>query len=90
MKRYRVDFSKGVNAIVDKAVMEDGLAAVLDNVDLRTGQPRPFAFPVYVETSSLNNARFIFEYNGEFYYSTEHRYYAASTVEGSNILYYCQ
>lgn len=89
MKTFRFAFHNGINVVQDKAILGDGWATVLDNVDLRSGMPRPFKAPVYV-TSASNNTTKIFEYRGKFYTSTEYRDYVPDFIDGIERIYFTE
>ena len=47
MKQVRVNFSGGINTIIDKSLIPDTYATVLDNVDLRSGFPKSLKEPQF-------------------------------------------
>ena len=58
-KTLRVDYSGGINVITDKTVIPDKFATALDNVDLRSGFPRSFKEPIYLDSSYTGTTQVI-------------------------------
>ena len=89
MKEARFDFSGGINVYADKSVLEPRTCTVADNVDLRSGMPRAFDMPSFVDNATYN-ANCLYEYRGKFYTSNARRDYCAEFVNGQDVLYYTQ
>lgn len=97
METYWIDFSKGINSIVDKAVTSDGYATALDNVDLRSGMPRPVLGPDKVKTANSNTVQ-IFAYRGRIIETPapsdnrkySYRDYVARMEDGSERIYWTE
>lgn len=89
MKHFRFLFDKGITVVQDKAILGDGWSTVLDNVDLRSGMPKPVNGPVFVKsvTTGLNR---IFNYRGKFHTSALYRDYVAEFVDGIERIYYTE
>lgn len=58
-KTLRVDYSGGINVITDKTVIPDKFATALDNVDLRSGFPRAFKEPIYMDSTYTGTTQVI-------------------------------
>lgn len=67
-KTYRLSFEKGINVVGDKAILPEGFATVLDNVDLRSGSPRPFKAPEWQFTTPSTTTR-SWSYRGRWFHS---------------------
>ena len=67
-KTYRIAFDRGINVVGDKSILPDGFATVLDNVDLRSGTPRPFKAPEYQFAAPATTTR-SWEYRGRWFHS---------------------
>ena len=89
MKEARFDFSGGINVYADKSVLEPRTCTVADNVDLRSGMPRAFDMPSFVDNATYND-NCLYEYRGKFYTSNARRDYCAEFVDGQDVLYYTQ
>lgn len=87
MKSYRVDSSKGINVVSDKAVLPPGHVTIADGVDVRSGQVRPFLGPLTVESAS-SSVNCLYSYRNKFFTSVEQRSYVAETVNGQDRIYY--
>ncbi len=98
METFWLDFSKGVNSIIDKAVSADGFATALDNVDIRSGMPRPVLGPDYFAPVTVSSAVQIFVYRGRIIETpapTDHRKYSyrsyvARMEDGSERIYWTE
>ena len=81
-KTYRVDYSNGINTIVDKSVIPERFATVLDNVDLRSGFARAFREPTFIYSTGIpTTTKKIFKYRSNWFYSNEYRDYVAQYIE---------
>jgi hypothetical protein len=89
MKTFRYDFSGGVNTIADKAVLPDKFTTVADNVDLRSGMPRPFPMPSFLQGAS-NTTNRIFEFRNKWYTSDKYRDYSAEYINAQDVVYYTE
>ena len=69
-KTTRVSFDRGINVVGDKSLLPDGYSTVLDNVDLRSGSPRPFKAPEYQFSVTGSTTR-SWEYRGRWFHSDE-------------------
>lgn len=67
-KTYRVNFAKGVNVVGDKSIIPEGFCTILDNVDLRSGSPRPFKAPEWQFAAPATTGR-SWSYRGRWYHS---------------------
>ena len=101
MKQVRVNFSGGVNTLIDKTLIADTFATVLDNVDLRSGFPKCVKEPLFshlvygpssspVIGESYQNTKQIFSYRGRWIYSDNYRDYAASYLQGIERIYWSE
>lgn len=91
MKNTRIDFTKGINEIGDKAIIAEGLLTIADNVDLRSGSARSFRAPVRVGgTTPPSDAVQLFVYRGKFYYSSVRRHYATDYFGATDRVYFSQ
>jgi len=101
MKQVRVNFSGGINTIIDKSLIPDTFATVLDNADLRSGFPRcvkepQFSHLLYGPSSEIvvgeeyANTKQIFSYRGRWLYSDNHRNYATSYLNGIERIYWSE
>ena len=85
-KTARFSFAKGVNVVGDKAIMEDGFATILDNVDLRSGSPRPFPAPLYEFNAPTGTTR-SWSYRGRWFHSANWRNYVGEYIGGIERVY---
>ena len=67
-KNFRVSFDKGINVVGDKSLLPEGFCTILDNVDLRSGSPRPFKAPEYQFSVTSTTTR-SWEYRGRWFHS---------------------
>lgn len=89
MKTLAVAFDKGVNTVVDRRLAPEGYAAILDDVDLRSGIPRPIRLPEFRSTAPAGT-KTMFEFRGTWHYSDTNRTYAAEYVGTEERVYYCE
>lgn len=104
-KTLRVDYSGGINAITDKTLIPDKFATALDNVDLRSGFPRPFKEPIYKDSSYYldtngnriagnpditNSTNKIFNFRGRWIYSDNWRDYIGEYIDGIERIYWSE
>lgn len=85
-KTYRVSFQKGVNLVGDKAILPDGFATVLDNVDLRSGAARPIKAPEWQFTAPAGTTR-SWSYRGRWFHSTNWQDHVGEFVGGIERVY---
>ena len=90
MRKYRLDFSKGVNSIGDKGIIGPGWASVLDNVDLRSGSPRPLGNITPSLETVTAGTKCIFNRRGLWSYSSSYRDYAYEFLAGRDRVYYTE
>jgi hypothetical protein len=89
MKSVRVNFEKGINNVGDKAILPDGYSTILDNVDLRSGSPRPFRAPEFQFSPPSGTTR-SFQYRGRWHHSPNWRDYVAEFIGGIERVYYTE
>ena len=89
MKTYRVSFVKGINNVGDKAIIPEGYATILDNVDLRSGSPRPFKAPLFSFSVSDTTAR-SWSYRGNWFHSANWRDYVGEYIGGLGRVYFTE
>ena len=87
MKSYRLDLSRGVNVVADKATLQPGFVTIADGVDLRSGTARPFNSYLYLSDADINDTC-IFSYRNKVIRSSDWRDYVAETVAGQDRIYY--
>lgn len=101
MKQVRVNFSGGVNTLIDKSLIPDTFATVLDNIDLRSGFPKSVKEPIFshllygpssaiVVGEQYKNTKQIFSYRGRWIYSDNYRDYATSYLQGIERIYWTE
>lgn len=93
-KTVRYQFSQGINGIAERRLVPPGQCLMADNVDLRNGSMRPMRIPRLVKpydssdpTSPPKDTVDIYEYRGRWYYSSNHRSYAAEMVGSQERIY---
>lgn len=89
MKSRLLDFSGGVNCIVDKTMTATNFVSVLDNAHLRSGAINSFALPGFVQFDSVGVQQ-IFAYRGRFWTSANYRSYVAEFTNGIERVYYTE
>ena len=96
-KDVRLDFSGGLNSVIDKTVVPDKFGTVLDNIDLRSGFLRCVREPIFdhvVSNPSYNTSRAntskIFNYRGRWIYSDNWRDYVADYINGIERVYWTE
>lgn len=89
MKEARFDFSGGVNTYSDKSVLEPHYVTVADNVDLRSGNARPFNAPSFVKGAESSTVS-LYEYIGKFYTAAKRREYASEFINFQDVVYYTE
>lgn len=88
MKTVRIGFTGGVATIPDKAVMGgDNYVTVADNVDLRSGLPKPIKAPAY-DADLTSGTKQIFHYNGRTIASSTRRSYVAGMYGNTERIFY--
>ena len=85
-KTFRLNFEKGINVVGDKALLPDGFATILDNVDLRSGSPRPYRSPEYQFQvgDAINRS---WSYRGRWFHSDNDRDYVGEFIGGIERVY---
>lgn len=89
MKSFRINFEKGINTVGDKALLGDGYATILDNVDLRSGSPRPFRAPEFQFAVASTTTR-SWSYRGRWFHSTNWRDYVGEYIGGIERVFYTE
>lgn len=96
-KSVRLDFSGGLNSIIDKTVVPDKFGTVLDNINLRSGFLRCVKEPIFDHIVSnpsyqlqLSNTSKIFNYRGRWLYSDNWRDYVADYINGIERIYWTE
>jgi hypothetical protein len=89
MKTVLLDLSKGVNIVTDRKLMSEGFTIVADNVDLRSGTPKPFRYPTFFRDAPSGSTR-IFEFRGKWHASVRWRDYAAELVGNQERVYFTE
>ena len=91
MKSLQVNFSKGINAVTDRRMVPEGFLTILDNVDLRSGSMRPFNLPeVYSSLSVPAGTTCIYEFLGNWFFSSRYRSYSAEVLPSQQRVYFCE
>ena len=80
-KTFRIDYSNGINEIIDKSLLPEKFATVLDNVDIRSGFSNGFKEPIFYKVVSPSTTKKIFKYRGKWIYSDEYRDYVYQFIE---------
>lgn len=89
MKTIFYNFSRGVDAVTDRRMMEDGFAVVMDNVDIRSGYPVPFRAPALYQQTDIGITR-IWEFRNKWYTSALYRTYAAEALPTQERIYFAE
>lgn len=90
MESLRVNFTGGIATIPDPTLFGGGsLVRVADNVDLRSGLPRPVLAPSYLSTA-LSTTVQIFSYRGTTIESSALRSYVAHMYGSSERIYWTE
>lgn len=89
MKKVRINFEKGINNVGDKAIIEEGYATILDNVDLRSGSPRPFMAPQFLHNAPGGTKRH-FQFRGKWHYAPNWRDYLGEFIGGIERVYWTE
>lgn len=93
MKTFKVDFSKGINVVTDKRLVPEGYVVLADNVDLRSGSLHPFKFPesyLAIPGGVPANTVCLYEFKGNWFFSTHYRDYTAEYVSAQTRVYFCE
>jgi len=85
-KTYRLSFEKGINVVGDKAILPEGFSTILDNVDLRSGSPRPFKAPDWQFATPSTSAR-SWSYRGRWFHSDNWQDHVGEYVGGIERVY---
>lgn len=88
-RSFRVDFTKGISAVIDPHLLGDGYAVFIDNADLSAFAASSYRAPVYRMDVS-ENTKHAFEYRGKWHFSDEHRNWAAEFIGKQERLYYTE
>lgn len=88
-RSFRVDFTKGISAIVDPSLLGDGFAVMVDNADVSAFAASSYRAPVFRREVPVGT-KHIFEYRGKWWFSSEHREWAAEFVGRQERLYYTE
>jgi hypothetical protein len=90
-KTFRIDYSKGINAVTDRRMTPDGYLVLADNIDLRSGSMRPFTFPeIYSTLTVPAGTKDIFEFRNKWYFSPLYRAYAAEVLPSQERVYFTE
>ena len=89
MRSYRVDFTKGMSAVVDPRLLGDGYAVFVDSVDFSAFAASSFRAPVFRREAPAGTVH-AFEYRGKWHFSAEHRHWAADFIGRQERLYYTE
>ena len=87
-KTFRIDYSNGINEIVDKSLLPEKFATVLDNVDIRSGFAEGFKEPIFYKVVTPSTTKKIFKYRGKWIYSPEYRDYVYEFVDDQERIYF--
>jgi hypothetical protein len=85
-KTYRISFDKGVNVVGDKAIIPEGFSTILDNVDLRSGSPRPFKAPEWQFATPATTSR-SWSYRGRWFHSDNWQDHTGEYIGGIERVY---
>ncbi len=85
-KTFRLNFEKGINVVGDKALLPDGFVTILDNVDLRSGSPRPYRAPEFQFQVPDNTTR-SWSYRNRWFHSANDRDYVGEFIGGIERVY---
>ncbi len=88
-RSFRVDFTKGMSAVVEPRLLGDGYAVFIDNADLTAFAASSYRAPVLRQVLP-QGTRHAFEYRGKWHFSAEHRNWAAEYVGRQERLYYTE
>ena len=83
----RFDFTRGISAVVDPALMRDGFSAVVDNIDLTAIAAQSMRAPVF-RVDPPPGTRDCFEYRGKWHFTPRRREWVADFVGRQERLYY--
>lgn len=89
MRNYRVDFTKGMSAVVDPRLLGDGYAVFTDSVDLSAFAASSYRAPVF-RMDAPSGTVHAFEYRGKWHFSSEHRHWDAEFIGKQERLYYTE
>lgn len=87
-KTFRIDYSNGINEIVDKSLLPEKFATVLDNVNIRSGFAEGFKEPIFYKVVTPSTTKKIFKYRGKWIYSPEYRDYVYQFVEDQERIFF--
>ncbi len=85
-KTFRLSFDKGINVVGDKAILPEGFSTIMDNVDLRSGSPRPYMVPSYLFPVTATNTR-SWSYRSRWFHSDNWRDYVGEFIGGIERVY---
>ena len=90
MKTLFYNFSHGIDAMTDRRMLPDGFVVVADNVDLRSGYPKPVQAPSLYAGGIPTNTTRIWEFQGQWFYSALYRTYAAEALATQQRIYWAE
>lgn len=85
-KTFRLSFEKGINVVGDKAIIGDGFGTIMDNVDLRSGSPRPFKAPEWQFSTPSTTTR-SWSYRGRWFHSDNWQDHVGEYIGGIERVY---
>lgn len=88
-RSFRVDFTKGISAVVDPHLLGDGYAVFVDNADIAAFAVSSYRAPVF-RMDVTETTKHAFEYRGKWHFSDEHRNWAAEFIGKQERLYYTE
>lgn len=89
MKTLLYEFGQGVDAMTDRRMLPSGFMVVADNVDLRSGYPKPVTAPsVYLPASVGTTC--IWEFLGKWFTSDHYRTYAGEALSTQTRVYWAE
>ncbi len=86
----RFQFNNGINVVGDKGIIGPGWLTVADNVDLRSGVPRPIPSPRPIPVVVDSDTVCIYKRRGKWYQSSLYRDYAAEYINSRDRIYYTE
>ncbi len=85
-KTYRISFEKGINVVGDKAIIPEGFATILDNVDLRSGSPRSYKAPEWQFATPSTTTR-SWSFRGRWFHSDNWQDHVGEYIGGIERVY---
>lgn len=89
VRSFRVDYTKGISAVVEPRLLGDGYAVFMDNADLSAFAISSYRAPVY-RMPVPDGTTCAFEYRGKWHFSSEKRHWAAEFIGKQERLYYTE